>query len=378
MKEDALIVNAQTIEHELSKLWEQTAQAYSGREQKAVMRACVLNLMVCAPGWVQEAELSQIMAEIATQHPSRVFVILTEPTADDSSLDARVAVQCYASTGDRNQICCEQILIRALGQRIHQLPSLIRPLLVPDLPVFLWWRNTLNFEQSPFGELVESSDRVIIDSDSFPNPGEGIQKLCAWIQGRARWAAFTDLSWSRLTPWRALISGFFDLDEYRSYLRQLNRIEIDCIAQSPEEGSIPVQALLAAAWLATRLDWKPVSKPQWIHGHTCQLALRAEKGPVIVHIKVSSIDGNSPSQVTSMRLLVERDPPVQFGISVSRDASHLEASVTFEQRNPIGRIIRFEKDEEAVLIRKELEILRHDNVYEEVLAFLAGLSPPGA
>src|SRR5207248_159896 len=65
--------------------------------------------------------------------------------------------------GGREQVSCEHILIRARGDVDDRIASAVIPLLLPDLPVFLWWTGTPPLDAPHFEELVGLADRLIVD-----------------------------------------------------------------------------------------------------------------------------------------------------------------------------------------------------------------------
>ena len=370
-------VSAQTIERDLRNLWEQMAEVTEAEHREPVMRACVLNLLVYAPGERSVDEVGQIMAEVTTQHPSRIFVILPNYDAAESALNAWVTAQCHLSGGGHKQVCCEQIMITPEGEGISQLPSLVRPLLVPDLPVVLWWRDVPSFESRVFDELATTSDRVIIDSANLPNPEEGLVELATLINQRAQWTAFSDLSWSRLTPWRVSVAAFFDSPDWRAHLARLNRVEIECTHDHADRHSIPSQALLIACWLASRLKWRPTSKPQWSGEHGCHVALASEHGPITLRIKTTPPTEGAQGGLNALRLTVESEPSARFVVSCCDDGFYLQTTVELAGTKLDGRVFPVGDQREAQLISRELEILGHDTVYEQALAFFAGVQIQG-
>lgn len=370
-------VSVQEIERDLHKLWEQMAEATQVEDREPVMRSCVLNLMVYAPGERSVDEVGQIMAEVTTQHPSRIIVILPQHEADGPPLSAWVTTLCHLSAGGRKQVCCEQIMISAEGDGINQLPSLVRPLLVPDLPVVLWWRDVPSFESRVFKEMAGTSDRVIIDSVTLPDPEEGLVKLATLINQRVRWTAFSDLSWSRLTPWRVSVSGFFDIPDWRAHLARLNRVEIECTPDHADRHSIPSQAVLIASWLASRLKWRPTSKPQWSGEQAYHLGLASEHGPITIRIKTTPSTEGAKSGLNALRLVVESEPSARFVVSCCDDSSYLQTTVELAGTKVDGRLFPLGDQREAELVSKELEILGHDTVYEQALAFFVGVRIQG-
>jgi len=366
-------VSAHAIEHDLRTLWQQMAEAPQAELQEPVMRACVLNLMVYAPGEGSVDEVGQIMAEVTIQHPSRIFVMLPKPEAAAPKLAAWVTALCHLAAGARKQVCCEQIMISAEGDAITQLPSLIRPLLVPDLPVVLWWRDVPRFGSRVFDELAEDSDHVVIDSAELPDPEEGLVKLATLMNRRTERTGFSDLSWSRLTPWRVLVSGLFDLVDWRACLARLNRVEIECTYDHAGRRWIPSQAILIASWLASRLKWSPVSKPRWNGEQVYHAELASGQRPITMLIKTTDSAEGARGGLDALRLVVESEPPARFEVSRSEDGVHLQTIVDLSGTKVDGRVLPLREQSEAQLISGEMEILRHDAVYEQALTFFAGM-----
>ena len=365
-------VDVSVIEHELKELWEQMTEVSAEEDQQAVMRACVANLVVYNPAGESAGEISPIIAEVTNQHPSRVILLLSEPDSSQASLDAMVTAQCHPSGRGRKQICCEQIVIQAAGEDISHLPSLVRTLVIPDLPVFLWWRDLPDVKGALFTDFMQGADRVILDSAGLADARQGLRTLAALMEAKPQKTAFSDLSWCRLTPWRVLVAGFFDVPKYKPYLARLNRVQIQSVGGGSSEPSIPAHGLLLAAWLASRLNWKATTKPHWIDEHTCDWELEAEDRTVTIHIEITSSEGAARPGLNSLQLFVEGEPSAQWAASIAADGKHLEGHVRLEGRNEGARIIRLDDDDEAQLAGRELEILAHDQVYEQGLKWLAG------
>lgn len=359
-----------TIERELNELWAQKTDSASEVHQEAVTRACVLNLVVYTADDESARFISQIMGAVTSKHPSRVIVILAKPDAQPA-LDARASVQCHLSSGGRKQVCCEQILIRALGERVTQVPSLVRPLVVPDLPTFLWWSDVRHLQSRLLAELMETSERIIIDSGKFQNAAEGLRTLPTLIHEGAGHSTFSDLSWARLTSWRVSAAGFFDLTDYRGYHGRLERVRIDCDLGGAERRSIPSEAWLLAGWLASRLKWLPDAAPRWLDDHNCHWDLKSDTRKVHLGIRTAPPYRADFSGLRKLELGVENEAATQFTVSMSEDHSHLESNVTRDGERLPGNIVTLDSQDEAQVISDELEILTRDEVYEDTLKFLA-------
>src|SRR5262245_62655719 len=123
-------VDVAAIEKELKELW--TDMSSEKGQKEAVTRTCVHNLIVYAPGERSDAEVNAIVAEVTIQNPGRVFILLPDPSSKEKKVSAWVSAQCYRTSGMRQQICCEQIMVRAQGDAVQELPSILDPLTIPD------------------------------------------------------------------------------------------------------------------------------------------------------------------------------------------------------------------------------------------------------
>jgi glucose-6-phosphate dehydrogenase assembly protein OpcA len=116
--------------------------------------------------------------------------------------------------------------------------SVVRPLLLPDSPVVIWWPGKAPTDQAA-DELAQLTLRRLTDAAATPRPR-------AALRARAKdySPGDTDLSWTRLTPWRALLAAA--LDQYPATVTS---------ARVEAEKNNPAADLLAA-WLRTRLQVK--------------------------------------------------------------------------------------------------------------------------
>ncbi len=154
-------------------------------------------------------------------------------------------------------LCCEEITLTAQGRFVSELPSAALPLLVPDLPVFLWWREQLGVEDRLFSQLCMAADRVVIDSADFQDPAADLVTVAQLFKRKGDEAiVLSDLNWARLTPWRASLANFYDVEDYCAQLDQITEVSITFVAETRKPSSVSSQALLIVGWLASRLKWR--------------------------------------------------------------------------------------------------------------------------
>jgi hypothetical protein len=184
--------------------------------------------------WVGAAE--NVLADLAERHPSRTIVLLPRPEGDDA-LDADVAVDCYPAGGERF-VCTETIRIRLEGKRTLAPASVVQPLLISDLPVFLRWRGEPEWDSSQFGELVDVADRLVVDStewEDLPRPYARLAEVFDRV-------VVSDIAWARTSRWRPQLASLWP------GIADVSRIKVEGTA---------AQAHLLAGWLRSRLD-RPV------------------------------------------------------------------------------------------------------------------------
>ena len=194
-------------------------------------RTSVMSHVAWVPeAWVEAAE--DVLAGLAERHPSRTIVLIPEPDADDG-LDASVEVDCFPS-GEGRQVCTETIRLRLRGNRSRAPASVVEPLLLPDLHTFLRWRGLPPFGERPFEQLVDTVDRLIVDSTEWPGLPEAYERL-AGIFDRV---AVSDIAWARTSRWRPHLATLWP------GIAKVSRVKVT---------GTEAQAHLLAGWLRSRL-----------------------------------------------------------------------------------------------------------------------------
>jgi hypothetical protein len=196
-----------------------------------IQRTSVMTHIAWVPTeWVEAAE--DVLSGLAERHPSRTIVLVPDPDAADG-LEAGVEVHCFPA-GQGRQVCTETIRLRLGGARAGAPASIVQPLLLPDLPVFLRWRGLPPFGEGPFEQLVDVVDRLIVDSTEWPGlPGDYAR--LAEIFNRV---VVSDIAWARTSRWRPQLASLWP------GIGAVKRIKVT---------GTEAQAHLLAGWLRSRL-----------------------------------------------------------------------------------------------------------------------------
>lgn len=369
-------VGVSEIDKELVTLWQATANTPAEEARVAVTLVRVLNLLTYVEGEDRADEVSDEIRRITGRHPCRsILLICTGDATAPSSLNAWVSAHCHMTSKSGRQICSEQISIAAAGAAVNTMHSLALQLLISDTPVFLWWTAAQPFEDPVLAHLADHIDRLIVDSAVFKDPVGSLIKM-AGLGELARPTvlrrAISDFNWTRLTTWRESTAQFFDLPSYRSYIQGLSGLEI-AYAVRPGDAPNPVQALLYAGWLASRLDWKFDGAEQGNDNTAFNIHLRRDTHAITVHIKpVETTEDNAPSGgISDVRLIATRPGHAQFRITRNAAEQCATTSVSLGGIEPTLRTLIYVEPEEGELLNQELEMFTHDVVYEQALHMAA-------
>lgn len=216
--------------------------------------------------------------EATHEHPARVLVVILG--------DGRGAAKVSARVGNGGSWTGEVALIRLTGEVVAHSESVVLPLLLPDSPVVVWWscRAPEQPGADPIGRLAQ---RRITDLTSGPSSAAAMLARC-----RSYAPGSTDLSWTRITPWRALLAGA--LDQHQEKVRA---VEVTARRHDPS-------AELLIAWLSDRLRVE-VSRQHTEEAGIQEVVLETASGPVRItrrdeHVATFSTPGQ-PERTAALR-----------------------------------------------------------------------------
>jgi glucose-6-phosphate dehydrogenase assembly protein OpcA len=245
---------------------------------------------------------------VSREHPCRILGVIRRSTKGAPNLDAEVRIGEGGSG--------ESVLLRMSGELANHAESVVLPLLLPDSPVVVWWPRKAPDRPAddPLGALAQ---RRITDT---ANTSRG--KAAALIAQCQNYApGNTDLSWTRLTHWRALLAAA--LDQYPA------KITGGLVAA--ERGN--PSADLLVAWLSDRLK-VPIDRVN-------------NKGPGITDVALHTGGGD---------------------IEISRPDGRM---ADFSIPNASNRPVALHRRDMAELLAEELRRLDPDDVYAATVAKLA-------
>ena len=250
---------------------------------------------------------SALEASVAAgrEHPSRILLVVTA-AGRNASLNAEV----HLGEGTPGEV----VVIRMRGAVAAHPASVIRPLLLPDSPVVIWWPGKAPNDRAG-DELAQLAMRRMTDAAASPRP-------LAALKARARdyTPGDNDLSWTRLTPWRALLAAALD-----QYPAKIKSVVIESERGNPS-------ADLLAAWLHSRLK--------------VEVTRKVSDGPGLTAVRMGTAAGD---------------------IAITRPDGLLASYAVPGQPE---RLVALKRRDFTELISEELRRMDPDQVYEQAVKSL--------
>ena len=183
------------------------------------------------PPWAAAAR--RTLAGLEELHPSRTILLFPEPGKVDAIV-VDVDLKCFTIPGSVREVCSEVIQLRLRGARSHVPGSVVRPLLITDLPTFCRWRGLPPWGKPELEQLVDICDRLVVDSSEWRGLPGAYTKLCTLFDR----IAVSDIAWGRSVGWRGRIAALWP--EVKT-------------AKTLSVTGPKADALLLAGWLRSRL-----------------------------------------------------------------------------------------------------------------------------
>ena len=363
-----------SLERELARM-RRVQTAHAAEQGHVVARASVLNLVVHATREVHARRAAATIGELAQRHPSRAIIVHADRDRTQG-VEAHLSMHCHLPAADAaRQVSYEQILIRARGDSDERLASAVIPLLLPDLPVFLWWTGTPPLDERHFDDLLAFADRFIVDSADFARPDVTLPRIAmACESGRGRYGV-TDFNWTRLTPWRDLVAGFFDVPEWRAYLPHVTGVRVGFAVDADGRDIHPSQALLLVGWLASRLGWKATEALAPSEAGGLLFRMSGAGGPIQVRVRPRFERGLEEGDLSGLRIQAQRDGRLaEFVVKRVAGTGHALATVNVDGTIAASRTVPLPAPTVTDLLGEELTIAGSDRIYEEAMAALVRLA----
>lgn len=215
--------------------------------ERAAVRTAVCTLVAPADAG-RCAEVLEVAARLTATHPVHCLAIVPGDPRAPTRLDAEVRVHCQRLV--ERTICTEEVRLEVAGPALEHLDSLVEALTLPDLPVAVWFPGRLPAADDP---LLRAADCVVVDT-------KAVGEVAAFpaVAALCRRYPVADLSWARLTPWRALLAGLFEGQVFRPFAAGVREVRV--------QGK-PAPSRLVAGWVTSRLGLDSAAVEITEHAH---------------------------------------------------------------------------------------------------------------
>jgi glucose-6-phosphate dehydrogenase assembly protein OpcA len=222
-------VTVSEIERALARL-----RSLDAQDDVPDMRTSVMtHLAWVPPEWLEAA--TRTLAGMGERHPSRTILLVADREAGSDGIDAEVAVHCFSMPGMEQLVSTEVIRLHLRGERTRAPASIIMPLLLSDLPVFMRWRGKPPFGASELRQLLTVVDRLVVDSTEWLDLPQAYREL----EGIFERVAASDIAFGRSLGWRGRLA------ERWPAISEIRRLRV----------AAPLaDALLLVGWLRSRLE----------------------------------------------------------------------------------------------------------------------------
>jgi glucose-6-phosphate dehydrogenase assembly protein OpcA len=378
------------IHDELNRLWvevggprhggqapgEMVADSHLGGGE--LMRANTLNLIAVADDEDIARMITSTLSQLSDFLPSRTIIFITAPSAPRTNTwHVEVQLNEGESSGDGPAIRFETITISVDPKMGGYLASLVAPLLISELPTFLWWPTGDFIGNTLFTDIVEVVDRLILDSARLGNDARALAQMRTLMDDEDD-PELGDFTWIRLQPWRQLTAQFFDPIEVQPCLDEIAQVNIAYAQHREDNGSGLAAALLIIGWLGTRLDWEVIEpmEARKSGGWTVPLIARNKAGKAR-DIQVRLTPDPSPDARFSLRSVEIVSVGEHQGVFriMRTDKDDMITSSETSKAPYVSRMVYSRRKSTVEMLGDELQQFSADPVFEEAVSLATRLLP---
>lgn len=335
------------------------SRAIEQQDAVPTVKSVLLNLVI----YVADPKLADSAEEQASQVLSAVAcrAIVADLASPERSEGASVSVICGISERGDKRLCGEVIRLYAPPGSVT---GAVMPLLLPDVPVYLWVMGEIPTQSEDFTDLLRVASHVIVDTRLAEGVGQSLRAVERLRKGNGGRRIVQDLAWVSLHSWREATAQHFDPPAIRHYLTQVTDVNVDYSGSSktPLPDSAP---LLFASWFMDRVG---LAVKGAFHSRDEGFRIDAvrDESSAIVRVVPKDSDRNVGQLFSAEIRCGSGDTEAQF---VTQRMSDTELSLTQECREVCLPPKEIEEPvyDDAALVTKALNIYRRDHSYEQAL-----------
>lgn len=347
----------------------------SGQEQ---MRANTLNLVAVAPTLDIAEMILTTVSQLKDFLPTRTIIVITDPTLTrPKTWHVDLQINETAGKDDTPGILFETITFWTDQSSAGVLSSVVSPLLISELPTFLWWPSGEFKDNAIFDDLALVADRLVFDSARLGNDAHAVADYRTLLDDETD-PIVGDFTWLRLAPWRQLVAQFFDPQDTQKSLDYIDSVSIAYAQERKDHGSGFAAALLICGWLGSRLGWDIIEplEPRKAGGWTAFMKSTDKDGRAHeVNIRLTP-DATSGAKFSlrSVELITNHDTAGKFVIHRT-DQDDLITSSETSYSPHVSRMVYSRRHSTVEMLGEELQRFGTDRIFEDAIRLATRLLP---
>lgn len=336
------------IEAGLDSFWRHQAQ--SGQE--VLLRTATMTLILVSEDEDTLHFFSHTVPELTGHHPGRIIIVRMNRSTDDGAINAHISAHCNWSPRSSRQLCCEQIILTCPASETVRLPGVLLPLLLVDLPVFVYWPDAIG-QTTEWSTFFKYVDRLIIKSPEPLTDWAAMTRHASQVLLLNEQARVSDMTWAHVTPWRQAIAQLFDGADGAELAQNLTHIRFSTCG-ADLSGSIG----WLLAWLMTAWKWQKASPTDLHFLHDgCSITVTVEH------------EDNRTDSLSDLRVVelttARKGQPVRLWIH-KQSSREIEYGETGQSRQTLTGI----DCAEAHLLCRELDLFNNDDLFLQICRYL--------
>ncbi len=197
-------VAIQDLERFVRQAWEEE----DADDERPLYRALTMNLITVGTA-DDESLLRATFHRVLRTNPCLGFLVLLAPR--EVPFSASFATHVRKSRKSRT-VLLELVTLLASKADQRRIPSVIRPLLMNDLPTQLFWSGAAPQDLGTLRAIGRLADQIVYDSALFRDPAGDTDRI------EALGLPTVDLTTLRVRPWRRALAEAFEHIEWREGL----------------------------------------------------------------------------------------------------------------------------------------------------------------
>lgn len=343
-----------------------------------IMRANTLNLVAVAPSLDIAEMILSTVSQLRDFLPSRTIIVITDPSLQrPKTWHVDLQINETTSKDDSPGILFETITFWTDQSSAGVLGSVVAPLLISELPTFLWWPSGEFINNAIFEDLALIADRLVFDSARLGNDAHAVADYRTLIDDPSD-PLVGDFTWLRLAPWRQLTAQFFDPSDAQQSLEYIDSVSIAYAQERSDRGSGFAAALLICGWLGSRLGWEVIEplEPRRAGGWTAFMAATDQTGrahEITIRLTPDSTPGAKFS-LRSVEIITNHHTSGKFLIQRT-DQDDLITSSETSTSPYVSRMVYSRRHSTVEMLGEELQRFGADRIFEDAIRLATRLLP---